>query len=30
VALRDIGAAFDKVDQQDPMTIKVALNVHDV
>jgi threonine dehydrogenase-like Zn-dependent dehydrogenase len=30
VALRDIGVAFDKVDQQDPMTIKVVLNVHDV
>jgi hypothetical protein len=28
--MRDIGAAFEKVDQQDPRTIKVVLNVQDM
>ena len=30
MAMRDIGAAFEKVDQQDPRTIKVVLNVQDM
>ena len=30
MAMRDISAAFEKVDQQDPRTIKVVLNVQDM